>query len=279
MDEKSVHFIRSLVSHNGAPAGPAIPKDVGAKPRDSASACPVCSGSGWKSVPGADRRVARCDCFFRDQASRLLGLSCIPARHKSSDFSNYVTDGSRSLAAAKITMQKWAEQYPLDQTGLLIVGPSGVGKTHLAVAIIKELMIRGVQCLFSDYRELLKEIQNSYNPSVQTSELQILRPVFEAEVLVLDDLGAVKPSAWVWDTVSIVLNTRYNDKRTTIITTNVEDGPAKNPRLSATDAAAREDTLGDRIGERMRSRLFEMCRLIQMDGKDFRHKLRNASPR
>jgi DNA replication protein DnaC len=277
MDEKSVRFIRNLVSHNGVPAGPAIPKDVGAKPQDFGSACPVCGGSGWKTVPGVDRRVARCDCFFRDQGSRLLELSGIPARHKSSDFSNYGTDSSRSLEGAKIKMQKWAEQYPLDQTGLLIVGPSGVGKTHLAVAIIKELMIKGVQCLFSDYRELLKEIQNSYNPSVQTSELQILRPVFEAEVLVLDDLGAVKPSAWVWDTVSIVLNTRYNDKRTTIITTNVEDGPAKNPRLSATDAAAREDTLGDRIGERMRSRLFEMCRLIQMDGKDFRHKLRTAS--
>ena len=103
--------------------------------------------------------------------------------------------------------------------------------------------------------------------------MEVLRPVFEAEVLVLDDLGAVKPTGWVWDAVSIVLNTRYNDKRTTIITTNFEDGPAKgaviaeNQTAGSRDAqaAARKETLGDRIGERMRSRLFEMCRLVRVD--------------
>lgn len=228
-------------------------------------------------MAGVDRRVARCECFLQGQTRRLLELSGIPARHENSDFSNYRTDNNNSLAAAKIATQKWAEQYPLDRTGFLIIGPSGVGKTHLSVATIKELMKKGVQCLFCDYRELLKEIQNSYNPSVQTTELEILRPVFEAEVLVLDDLGAVKPSGWVWDTVSIVLNTRYNDNRTTIITTNFEDGPAKNAGLSPAQAAGRDETLGDRIGERMRSRLFEMCRLIQIDGKDFRQKFRGPS--
>ena len=56
-----------------------------------------------------------------------------------------------------------------------------------------------------------------------TTEIEILRPVFEAEVLVLDELGASKPTEWVWDTVAHILNTRYNDKRTTIITTNYHD--------------------------------------------------------
>ena len=116
------------------------------------------------------------------------------------------------------------EEYPVESTGLLLIGPVGVGKTHLAVGIIRELIQqKGIGCLFYDYRELLKEIQNSYNPSVSATELSILRPVFEAEVLVLDELGAVKPTDWVWDTVSHILNTRYNDKRTTIITTNYPD--------------------------------------------------------
>ena len=67
--------------------------------------------------------------------------------------------------------------------------------------------------LFCDYRELLKNIQNSYNAQVHTTELELLKPVFAAEVLVLDDLGAQKPNEWVWDTVSLVLNARYNEKR------------------------------------------------------------------
>jgi DNA replication protein DnaC len=168
------------------------------------------------------------------------------------------------------------EEYPIEKAGLLLIGPIGVGKTHLAVGIIQELIrSKGVPCLFCDYRELLKQIQNSYNASVQTTELEILRPVFEAEILVLDELGAVKPTEWVWDTVSHVLNTRYNDKRTTIITTNFSDQPAG--QASVPRGAAREETLGDRIGERMRSRLHEMCRVVQMDGSDFRQRVQSAN--
>jgi DNA replication protein DnaC len=82
-----------------------------------------------------------------------------------------------------------------------------------------------VCCLFSDYRELLKEIQNSYNPSVQTTEPEILQPVFEAEVLVLDELGAVKPTELVWDTVGHILNSRYNEKKTTLTTSKFPNLP------------------------------------------------------
>lgn len=154
----------------------------------------------------------------------------------------------------------------------MLLGPIGIGKTHLAVGILRELVIqKNASCLFYDYRELLKEIQNSYNASVQTTELEILRPVFETEVLVLDELGAVKPTEWVWDTVSHILNTRYNDRRTTIITSNFADlPPAGSEARSALARVTRDETLGDRIGERMRSRLHEMCRKVEMQGSDFR---------
>ncbi len=168
------------------------------------------------------------------------------------------------------------EQYPLDKTGLLLIGPSGVGKTHLAVAMLRHLILnKTIPCLFCDYRDLLKQIQHSYNPSVQTTELELLRPVFQTEVLVLDDLGAVKPTEWVWDTVSVILNTRYNENRTTIITTNFQDGPAA--AVAGPRGATREETLGDRIGERMRSRLSEMCRLVNLAAPDYRQKFRAAS--
>jgi DNA replication protein DnaC len=153
-----------------------------------------------------------------------------------------------------------------------------VGKTHLAVGILKALIRdKGVPCLFCDYRELLKSIQNSFNSSVQATEMGILRPVFDAEVLVLDELGAVRSTEWVFDTVNYILNSRYNNNKTTIITTNFPDKPEQargeddNPRsYSAADRAARRETLGDRIGERMRSRLHEMCKKVEMEGPDFR---------
>lgn len=251
----------------------------------SAEVCPLCAGTGWKSViQEGDRRVARCDCRLRARAQSLLAAARIPKRYEHCELSSFTTDfpgAHPSLALAHIAASKFAQEYdPSDGTGLLLIGKIGTGKTHLGVGIIKELILaRGTSCLFYDYRELLKEIQNSYNTSVQRTELDVLRPVFDTEVLFLDELGAVKPTEWVWDTVSLILNTRYNNNRTTIITTNFQDQAAAgtSTSLSPARAAVREETLGDRIGERMRSRLHEMCRIIKLDGFDFRQKFRSAN--
>ncbi len=224
--------------------------------------------------------MTRCGCALEAQEQHLRNASGIPARYAECEFRNYATDFNAGLAAAKITLEKWAEQYPLDRRGLLLVGPSGVGKTHLSVAAMKRLIEKGIACLFCDYRELLKRIQNSYNPSVQATELEVLKPICETEVVLLDDLGAVKPSEWVWDTVSLILNSRYNDNRTTLITSNYLDGPsAAADGVEGVRRASREETLGDRIGERMRSRLFEMCRLVQLNGRDYRQRFRTAPGR
>ncbi len=248
----------------------------------AAEVCPVCSGSGWKSA-GSDRRVVRCDCRTKVRAESLLAAARIPKRYEHCELSNFEFDGPHAnLMQARMAACKFVEGYPLDNTGLLLIGSIGVGKTHLSVGIIKELLLsKGIPCLFYDYRELLKQIQNSYNDSVKVTELDVLRPVFETEVLVLDELGAVKPTEWVWDTVSLILNTRYNNNRTTIITTNYPDDAARDSNATSEFAraqrAARGETLGDRIGERMRSRLHEMCRIIKMEGADFRQTHRSAS--
>ena len=110
---------------------------------------------------------------------------------------------------------------------------------------------------------LLKEIQNSYNPISQTSELKVLEPVLSVDVLVLDELGASKPTDWVRDTMMQIINTRYNEKRITIFTTNFRD-VAENEKT---------ETLEDRIGTRVRSRLYEMCKTVQIEGEDYRKKL------
>lgn len=248
--------------------------------------CPICGGTGWKQIgSNGNRQVTRCDCRMKARNEALLSAARIPKRYEPCELANFEFDGPHlSLAPARMAAYRFVEEYPFDKTGLLLIGNVGVGKTHLAVGILKELLNKGTSCIFCDYRELLKQIQNSYNTSVNVTELQVLKPVFEAEVLVLDELGAVKPTQWVWDTVSLILNTRYNEKRTTIITTNFPNfgerrspiGASSQSRESAEHAAGKE-TLGDRIGNPMRSRLHEMCRIIEMTGEDFRQKYRSAS--
>ena len=282
MEDKNVRSILTPVSRNGEPAGLAIPQNIApsSKQGKNAESCPICGGSGWKIVAsGNNKQALRCSCVVQSRSERLLAQAHIPPRYADCDLASYSVEGSqRGAASAKIVASKFIEQYPLDKTGLLLIGPSGVGKTHLSVAILKQLIIsKGIPCLFCDYRELLKQIQNSYNPSVQVTELELLQPVFQTEILVLDDLGAVKPTEWVWDTVSVILNTRYNENRTTIITTNFQDGPAA--ALAGPRSATREETLGDRIGERMRSRLCEMCRIVNLNTPDYRQKFRAAGLR
>ncbi len=264
------------MSHEATPA-----PDAAAKPEEIR--CPICSGTGWRMVRVEYRgrmveQASRCECIRSHHGERLLESARIPRRYRHCELSNFEHDGPfRSLASSHLAVMRFVEEFPMESAGLLLTGPIGCGKTHLAVSIIKELIAqKNANCLFYDYRELLKEIQNSYNDSVPATEMDVLRPVFNAEVLVLDELGAAKPTEWVWDTVSHILNTRYNDKRTTIITTNFKDLPPGESD-SRTMRGAREETLGDRIGERMRSRLHEMCRVVRVEGEDFRMKYKSAS--
>jgi DNA replication protein DnaC len=247
--------------------------------------CPRCGGMGVRPVerPGGGRAVEICECQTEQRVARLLRRAAIPARYEHCILESYepgFAGADRSLAAAHLMARQFVDGYPVttEGRGLLLTGSIGVGKTHLAVGVLHSLIVeKGVRGLFCDYRELLKQIQNSWNPQVSTTEMEILRPVFDAEVLVLDELGAARPTDWVWDTVALILNTRYNDKRTTLITTNYADQPPGGTTAGNGAArATREETLGDRIGERMRSRLAEMCVVVEMRGGDFRQGTRRA---
>jgi DNA replication protein DnaC len=245
--------------------------------------CPICNDLGLRPVErDGVRYMQPCDCRIQRRAARRLEQAHIPRRYEHCALDNYETQfatANPSLAGALLQARKFVETYPLetDDKGLLITGPIGVGKTHLAVGILKTLVAeRGANGLFVDYRDLLKQVQNSYNPQVAATEMQVLAPVFEAEVLVLDELGASKPTDWVWDTVAHILNTRYNDKRITIITTNYANAAPLEGPLKDKAKTAREESLGDRIGERMRSRLQEMCVALEMSGEDFRQTVKRA---
>lgn len=223
-----------------------------------------------------------CECQQMQREERRMGAARVPERYRHCTLDSFETSfngADPSLSRAYSVARNFAEAYPVDTAGkgLLFVGSIGVGKTHLATGILQRLVReRGVKGLFCDYRELLKQIQNSYNRQVEVTELELLQPVFNAEVLVIDDLGAQKPNDWVWDTVALILNTRYNENRSTIITTNYPDGAAGSGALTDAQRAAREPTLGDRIGDRMRSRLSEMCVRVEMKGQDFRQTVKRA---
>jgi DNA replication protein DnaC len=257
--------------------------------------CTLCRGTGWKLVPRTDglrgNVAVACDCGMEERATRVMERARVPKRYEHCDFQSYVTDlvdgkiwttqHSHSLKNANLLTQAFVRDYPGSaEKGLLLMGPSGVGKTHLAVAALKELIQRGHAGLFCDYRELLKEIQASYNPASESTEMRILEPIRTVEVLVLDDLGASKPSAWVLDIIGLVLNARYNERRVTILTTNYFDetpNPEPAPRSpTGQRVAVREDALADRIGARMRSRLYEMCRTVELSAPDFRREVRQS---
>jgi DNA replication protein DnaC len=258
--------------------------------------CPLCRGTGWRleqRLDGTPGKVAMaCDCGMEERAARVMERARIPKRYEHCDFESYVadlTDGktwmpqhAHSMKQAKMLTQGFVRDYPgAAEKGLLLMGPSGVGKTHLAVAALKELIRRGHGGLFCDYRELLKEIQASYNPASESTEMRILEPVRNVEILVLDDLGASKPSDWVRDIVGIVLNARYNENRTTIISTNYVDNPASEGETTKGPdgkwiRALREEKLEERISVRMRSRLYEMCRTVEVIAPDFRREKTQA---
>lgn len=212
----------------------------------------------------AGKGARRCRCCAEERRTKLLEAACIPPRYERCSLANYrVAPGNGTQLQAFNYAFKLVDEYPAVDRGLLLTGPVGTGKTHLSVSVLRGLLEKGVPCLFYEFGALLKEIQNSYNPVSQASELDVLAPVYETEVLVLDELGASKPTDWVRDTMMQIIGKRYNERRLTIFTTNYGDA-RRQPE---------EETLEDRVGVRLRSRLYEMCRTVTVEGEDYRRKL------
>ena len=233
------------------------------------------------------RYVRPCSCLQEKKLKRVLDHANLPPRYRECSLENYRLDfagSNKSLVMAHLYATNFIRGFPVETgtTGVLLVGSIGVGQTHLAVAMLKALILeRGATGVFCDYRELLKKLQQSYSQRGDGSEADILAPILGAQVLVLDEVGAMKPTEWVTDTVGYVLNTRYNNCLTTIITTNFANLPASAVEAAPSSvnllrAAVRQETLGDRIGERMRSRLQQMCVSLELQGQDYRQQAGRA---
>ena len=197
--------------------------------------CAECGGTGFIMLGEEGARRARpCDCRRASRvgsagAPEFLQAARIPRRYHDCEFENFdVYPGPHqlSLQGAKTRAIRFVEEYPLNDRGLLLMGPPGVGKTHLGVATLRSLALqKGVACLFCDVQDLLRQLQATFDRQSGMSELELLQPVLATEMVLLDDLGGRQFSAWVEETLSHIVTTRYNESRATIVTTNYMDEP------------------------------------------------------
>lgn len=222
--------------------------------------CPHCSGSGWVPLPDDSLRVEPCGCQGDLRRRQRVAASSIPRRYyPHCTLETFYDKNSAVLKSARNRVREFVDAWPMtnEGRGLLLMGGCGAGKTHLAVAVLVEIIHSGKpgRVLFCNFQDLIQDIQASFDADAAVGKSEILRPLLEADLLVLDELGSVKPTQFVQDLLYYVINSRYNTVRPTIFTTNAFD-----------EAGPDGQRLVDKIGDRLRSRLYEMTEQISMKG-------------
>ena len=240
--------------------------------------CELCGGRGW-IVDLATNRARRCTCHSARIRSRRLDDLDIPPKYQGCRLTNFIlvgdSDARGQLSAALRRCELYVEEFlELDgsprETGLMFVGPSGGGKTHLAVAVLNELAEQyGVRGRFVDFTNLVADIQATFHPDATRNQADLLGPLQEADIVVVDELGARRSSPFVFDTLYLLINGRYMARRPTLFTSNYyltteADGePASGAR-----------NLVGRVPDSLISRLHQMAEPIPLDAVgDFRHVL------
>ena len=266
-------------------------------PEVVAEPCPECGGRGWLVVADGGAGTARvCACRERDVTPRLVAAAGIPARYQHCRISSFTTaSGSprerAQLMNARAAAERYVEEFVQDggfrQSGLLFVGPPGAGKTHLAAGILRSLVERyRVRGRFVEFTPLIHQIQATFDADSPESKRQILDPLADAELLVLDELGAQQPTPWVRDILYLIINTRYTRRLPTLFTTNYRLEPGQAPARGAAKRATTLDRgrdpepgpafdeavlLSNRLPAMLVSRLYEMAQPVLLDAvEDFR---------
>jgi DNA replication protein DnaC len=241
----------------------------------SDTVCARCGGTGFIIVEHANISGAEpCDCRAQGRAARLEDRSQIPALYRHASFDNFVVPGienpvaRRELTTVLLAVKKFASDFPHEKgpQGLLLIGEVGCGKTHLAVAALRQIIDKGFEGLFYNYQNLLNSIKAGYDPSSNSSNREAYRSALDAEVLLLDDLGAHRATDWVEDTVNSIITYRCDNRKPLLATTNMPDADAGSVvvQKSGLDKPEYRRTLAEQVGARARSRLFEMCTVVRM---------------
>lgn len=225
-------------------------------------ACKNCLDSGWVLVTVDGREVARrCAC----RKNGILHEANIPLRFLGVKLRAHFPDKANpDQVKAKKIAERFIAEYPAVTKGLMFQGPTGVGKTRLLCAIGNQLIEeKGAEVFYIDWNDLTREMRSGEDTSNRDFSVigQLLSQLAGVQLLLFDEIGSSKPSPWVEDNIYYLINRRYNDNRITLFASNFFD-----------KKVGGEETLSERIGNRIRSRLYEMARSVEIMGVDFRQK-------
>jgi DNA replication protein DnaC len=236
--------------------------------------CARCDGEGFifmRDERGYRYTTACPECSPRERRIKAFNNARLPARYRDKTFENF--EGiTNELMRVRVNLFKYAIRFVPSDKGFLLYGSPGSGKTHLLSAFIHHITLeKGSNARFIEFTHLLSTLRQQFD--VGRGDTSVIQPLIEVDVLAIDELGKGVNNEWQLGVLDELISKRYNLGRTTLFTSNYLIRPeafSYNDTSGDQLRKAARETLSERIGDRIFSRLFEMTDFIQVEAPDFR---------